>query len=232
MIPSELKKQARESLKGNWGKAILIFLAYFLLAFTLDYLEKIFFKSPSLSVFYSILEILIVLPASFGFYFTFLKLKRHEKTATFDFIKEGFSKFSKVWSITFWVLLKMFLPICCFIIAIILLALLISLQVKFWLVAIIGVVAYIACIVYAVARGLLYSLVYYIAYDEPNLTAKEVVNRSEELMTGNRGDLFLLQLSFIGWLFLSCLTFGIAFIWVAPYMQVTVACFYDELIKR
>ena len=50
-------------------------------------------------------------------------------------------------------------------------------------------------------------------------------------MRGNRGNLFLLELSFIGWIFLGFLTLGIGLIWVVPYLQVTVACFYDELTK-
>ena len=231
MIPSELRKQAREALKGNWGKAILVFLAYFFFALILDSLEKIFFKTPALSISYTILEMLIALPISFGFYFTFLKLKRHETTTAFDFITEGFSRFSKVWAITFRVLLKMLLPICCLIMAIILIAILIFLQVKLWLVVIISIIAYLACIVYAIARGLLYSLVYYIAYDEPELSSKEIVIKSEKLMRGNRGNLFLLQLSFIGWIFLGFLTLGIGLIWVVPYMQVSVVCFYEGLTK-
>ena len=34
----------------------------------------------------------------------------------------------------------------------------------------------------------------------------------------------------MGWILLGFLTFGIGFIWIVPYLQVSVACFYDELI--
>lgn len=231
MIPSELRKKARKALEGNWGKAILIGLAYFFFVLILNTLERIFFKTPSLSLSYSVIELLILVPLAFGLAFTFLKLKRNEFTTTFDFITEGFSRFSKVWTITLWVIVKMLLPICCFIMAIILFSVLLALQVKLLYVVIIAIIAYIACIVYAISRGLLYSMVYYIAYDNPELSGKEVVKKSEELMRGNRGNLFLLELSFIGWIFLGFLTLGIGLIWVVPYLQVTVACFYDELTK-
>lgn len=231
MIPSKLRKQAREALKGNWNKAILIGLAYFFFVLILDTLEKIFFKTPSLSLSYSIIELLILLPISFGVYFTFLKLKRHEFTTTFDFVTEGFSRFSKVFTITGWVLIKMLLPIFCFIMSMVLYTVLLSLHVKFLFVVIIGVVAYLACIVYTVARGLLYSMVYYITYDNPELSSKQVVKKSEELMNGNRGNLLLLELSFIGWFFVGMLTLGIGYIWIFPYYEVSLACFYDELTK-
>ena len=112
---------------------------------------------------------------------------------------------------------------------ILLFAILLSIKLQFWLVILISIITYLACIVYSISRGLLYSLVYYIANDEPNLTGKEIVEKSEKLMTGNRGNLFMLELSFIGWMFLGFLTLGIGLIWVVPYLQVTVACFYDEL---
>ena len=39
MIPSNLRKQAREALKNNWGKAILLTLAYYFFIVIKHYLE-------------------------------------------------------------------------------------------------------------------------------------------------------------------------------------------------
>lgn len=72
---------------------------------------------------------------------------------------------------------------------------------------------------------------YFISYDNPELSSKEVVLKSESMMKGNRGNLFLLQLSFIGWAFLACLTLGIGFLWLIPYIQVSIICFYEKLAK-
>ena len=50
-------------------------------------------------------------------------------------------------------------------------------------------------------------------------------------MKGNRGNCFLLELSFIGWALLGVLTFGIGYLWLMPYMQIAMVCFYDRLAK-
>ncbi|MDE7191144.1 MAG: DUF975 family protein [Clostridia bacterium] len=77
-----------------------------------------------------------------------------------------------------------------------------------------------------------YSMSYYILIDNPNLTANEARKKSMELMKGNKWRLFCLEFSFIGWLLLSVLTFGILMFWVAPYMEVARAKFYMSLLPE
>jgi uncharacterized membrane protein len=48
-------------------------------------------------------------------------------------------------------------------------------------------------------------------------------------MVGHKGEYFLLQLSFIGWALVATLTFGIGFLWLAPYIQATNAAYYRNL---
>ncbi len=229
MIPSELRKKARETLEGNWGKGACITLAYLLITFLISFVLGNFENNQIIYSILSIAEMIIALPLSFGLVISFLKLKRSEDTKAFDFCSEGFSRFSRTWSILFQTLVKMIMPIICIIFALLLMILLIFLSAKSIFFAIIGVALYIACIVYAVSRGLLYSLAYYLAYDNPTLSAKECVLKSESLMSGNRGNLLLLELSFIGWAILAAMTLGIGYIWLIPYMQVSIACFYDEI---
>lgn len=76
-----------------------------------------------------------------------------------------------------------------------------------------------------------YSMAFYILAENPDMTAKEALNESKEIMNGNKMNLFVLQLSFILWLLLVSVTFGIAAIWVEPYMQLTFTNFYHN-IKR
>ena len=47
---------------------------------------------------------------------------------------------------------------------------------------------------------------------------------------GNKGKLFVLDLSFIGWELLCVIPF-VAF-WVIPYMNITCAGFYDRLAQK
>ena len=49
------------------------------------------------------------------------------------------------------------------------------------------------------------------------------------MMKGHKFDLFYLYLSFIGWFILSILTCGVGFIWLIPYVQMSVAAFYEDL---
>lgn len=77
-----------------------------------------------------------------------------------------------------------------------------------------------------------YSMTFYIMNDNKNLTADEAITESRKLMDGNKMRLFLLNLSFIGWILLSIITFGIAMIYVLPYMQTAQAKFYEEIKKE
>lgn len=87
-------------------------------------------------------------------------------------------------------------------------------------------------IIPGIIKSFAYSMSPYILADNPNMTQKEARKQSERLMNGNKFRLFCLELSFIGWIFLSILTCGILLIWVIPYMQTAVAAFYDDLIQH
>ena len=51
----------------------------------------------------------------------------------------------------------------------------------------------------------------------------------KQLMKGNLGTYFYLQLSFLGMMLLVVLSFGLAILWVQPYMTQTITLFYYEL---
>jgi len=74
-----------------------------------------------------------------------------------------------------------------------------------------------------------YSMAPYILMDHPEMTGGEAITASKELMKGKKWKLFCVELSFIGWCLLGTLTFGIALLWIEPYMQATVAAFYEDI---
>ncbi|MCD8313250.1 MAG: DUF975 family protein [Bacteroidales bacterium] len=74
-----------------------------------------------------------------------------------------------------------------------------------------------------------YAMTYYILVDNPELGCDQAIHRSRELMQGHKMDLFLLDLSFIGWFLLSLITFGIGFFWLIPYFYTTRAAFYEDV---
>ena len=76
-----------------------------------------------------------------------------------------------------------------------------------------------------------YSMSFYILAENPDMTARDALNESKEIMKGNKLNLFVLELSFILWAFAIIFTLGIAAIYVEPYMQLTYVNFYHN-IKR
>ena len=74
-----------------------------------------------------------------------------------------------------------------------------------------------------------YSMATYILAENPNMQATEAIEHSKALMDGRKGDLFCLDLSFIGWALLAVLTAGIGNLWLVPYMTVSRAAFYRSL---
>ncbi len=74
-----------------------------------------------------------------------------------------------------------------------------------------------------------YSMTPYILKDHPELSNNAAIEKSMRMMQGHKMNLFLLELSFIGWLILSLMTLGIGLIFLIPYVNTTLAHFYEEL---
>lgn len=81
----------------------------------------------------------------------------------------------------------------------------------------------------AIVLSYAYGMVPYLLRDYPELGVREALRTSKEMMKGHKWDLFVLDLSFIGWLLLGIMTAGIGLLWVAPYMDTTHAAFYEDL---
>lgn len=78
-----------------------------------------------------------------------------------------------------------------------------------------------------IAITLRYRLAAYFLIDDPSCTALESIRRSKEAMRGWKMELFTLDISFIGWYYLSVFTMGALLIWLLPYRQAAEANFYD-----
>lgn len=74
-----------------------------------------------------------------------------------------------------------------------------------------------------------YAMTPYILKDNPELSYNAAIEESMRMMKGNKARLFWLYLSFIGWFILSILTFGIGLILLLPYVETSVAHFYEDL---
>ncbi len=74
-----------------------------------------------------------------------------------------------------------------------------------------------------------YSMTFYIMRENPEMSASQAIEASKKMMYGHKWRLFDLYFSFLGWILLCMLSFGIASIYVTPYMSVATAVFYADL---
>ncbi|MBO7251862.1 MAG: DUF975 family protein [Oscillospiraceae bacterium] len=74
-----------------------------------------------------------------------------------------------------------------------------------------------------------YAMTPYILAENPEMSAGEAIANSKQMMEGHKMELFLLELSFIGWHILAALTLNIGYLWLNPYKNAAAAAFYRKL---
>jgi len=84
-------------------------------------------------------------------------------------------------------------------------------------------------IIPGIIKGYSYSMAMYIVAENPGISALDAIDRSKKMMDGHKMELFVLYLSLYGWALLTVITLGIAGIWTIPYMNATLANFYNEI---
>ncbi len=84
-------------------------------------------------------------------------------------------------------------------------------------------------VVPGIVKSYSYSMAQYILQDDPTKSWNQCIDESKKMMDGHKGQLFCLDLSFIGWALLGflCCCVGIAFVY--PYHEVARANFYMAL---
>ena len=92
-------------------------------------------------------------------------------------------------------------------------------------------------IIPGIIKGYSYAMTPYILKDkfaagQTDIGATEAITESRHLMDGHKMDLFVLDLSFIGWGLLGIITCGIGFIWITPYYRQTKTNFYHSLVAN
>jgi uncharacterized membrane protein len=84
-----------------------------------------------------------------------------------------------------------------------------------------------------IVKAMSYFMTPYILAECPKVNAKDALKLSMRMTQGYKGKIFVLYLSFIGWMFLSAITCGIVFIlYAGPYMYTSYAGMYEELKKN
>lgn len=85
-------------------------------------------------------------------------------------------------------------------------------------------------IIPGIVKSYAYRMVPYILAEQPDISYRDAIRISQEMMYGQKLDTFILDLSFIGWTFAAALTCGIAGVfYVKPYVDATNAELYAAL---
>lgn len=80
-----------------------------------------------------------------------------------------------------------------------------------------------------IVKSYAYSMSYFIKADHPEYNWRDCINESKKITQGHKMELFVLDLSFIGWLIVGSICCGVGTLWVSAYRQATIAQFYETI---
>jgi uncharacterized membrane protein len=103
-----------------------------------------------------------------------------------------------------------------------------------------GLVAYLLVVIFTmlwtlllivpgIIAGFSYSMTFFILADNDRTDGLEAIRKSKAMMKGNRWKLSLLLGRFTGWFLVGIFTLGIGFLWIGPYIMVSLAQFYEDI---
>lgn len=276
MKAKDYRKKAREYLSGKWGIAILSAFLYTAIISLLGELgslkgDNIALKMISISA--SLLFWIVMPVLSRGLREVYYRLRKGEEVKATDFLKYGLRSFKRFWGLTGNTLLKLIWYIVSIVVLFVILYITFGLtffsgtvaisatetsisniaavgSIGFIYLAVVLIIVIIALYIFAIIKNLYYVLTTYIGLDNHNLTTKEAVNKSQELMKDNRWKYFCLVMSFLGWYILAFVVGGVlknilpniflitnlisvlGTIIINPYMNMSALAFYESLVNK
>lgn len=212
MSISEIKRKARNALKGKWGFAVQLTLLVYLINTVFPYLVQVFIsggfsnwwyqeETPIAADILNLFLTLAFIPLSISTYWFFLNVTRFENVSiikVFSIYKDEKTSFKLIGA-----------------------SILIGLFVFLWS---------LLLIIPGIIKSISYSQTFFLLKDHPEYSVLEAIAESKKRMKGNKWKYFVMYLSFIGWGILCLFTLGIGLLWLAPYVSTTMATFYNELI--
>jgi uncharacterized membrane protein len=208
------KKEAKQKLKGQWGRAALFTLLFGAIYYAIPLIIEINLSggfenwistdAANGATASTFVITLVLLPLYIGYLWTFLSVIRTGEQIKLSGLLQAFSEISMYLKILGTYLLMM-------------------VYMFLW---------FLLLIIPGVIKAFAYSQTYFVLKDNPDIGINAAITKSRKLMHGYKWKYFLLQLSFIGWIILSLITLGIGFIWLSPYLSASNAAFYNELVKN
>lgn len=87
-------------------------------------------------------------------------------------------------------------------------------------------------IIPGIVKSYAYAMTPFIMAENPEMSASEAITASKELMDGHKGELFTLDLTFLGWGLLAALTLNLGNLALNPYHNAAYAAFYKDLTAK
>jgi uncharacterized membrane protein len=243
----ELKKRAKQKLQGNYGLCVgaqLIVGAIMSIIFVMTFFAgliggilgsgSISGASENMTEYFIIvlvvmiaMVLMVVLMSLFtpGMLKIYLNISENEPTHIADLLYGFKNKPHKfiglsliifllvmVWSIPYYVVLAVatitdFIPVM----------------------VVLLVITYLLLLIGVTITSLYVSQAAYIFVEAPDKGIFKCLKESVEMMKGNKGSLFYINISFFGLILLGYCSFGIAYLWIMPYMYATLTEYYNEL---
>lgn len=202
--PFEYRAQAREALRNQWGDAAITSLIILVIAMVISTPSIITsLKGSDWGGSITTLLSVLVLPLQYAFYISLLDRVRTNETNIVNY------------TITY--ARQHAYANMRFLVAGLLIMILSSL------------LAVVTLGIGAIILSYAYGMVPYLLHDYPELSPREAMKISREMMRGQKWNLFVLDFTFIGWILLSILTLGLGVLFVQPYMLTARAAFYEDL---
>lgn len=183
----ELKKLAKEQIKGNIGMYFVCSLIVLAISGALGAVPKVG----------GILNLIFLAPITLAFAKINLGITKGQKVEVKTLL-EGFNDFGRS------ILLQIFISIFVFLWSLLL-------------------------IVPGIIKAISYSMSFYILAENEDMDSLEALNESKRIMEGHKWEFFVLILSYILWYLLGIITCGLAYIYIVPYQNVTIANFYNSI---
>ncbi|KAB7671261.1 DUF975 family protein [Bacillus sp. B1-b2] len=209
---AEIKLDARDHLKGAWGKGVLLTLLYFLISVVFATTVEITISggynnwinqdvTPISVDIFNFIYYLLLIPLTVGMAWFYISLVRAENPS----ISQVFTIYTA--GNTVWKVLGT--------------TIMISIFTFLWS---------LLLLIPGIIKALAYSQSLNLLRDNSDLGVFEAITESRRRMKGYKWKYFLLNLSFIGWAILGILTLGIGYLWLSPYVAASNAAFYKNII--
>ena len=227
----KIKSKARKSLSGKYFTPVVAVLSYIIMQI-MCYATALYIKEPAMFIF---LGLIITSLFYLGLLQIMIKIARRKK-ASLDELFQRTDTFFRCAAMT---IVFLAINVICALLeytAVNSLIVFISYQTDLNIalssfMIVIGIILSAAIAVFWIILMLCLSQSYFILYDNENMPLGDIFRTSMDMMEGHKTDYLLLCLSFIGWFFLGLFTLGILYLWLIPYIFVSIANFYDKIKK-